>query len=298
MTELQVDVAVFAPLRMLFSYQWVAELGEPIVGIRVHIPLGASYRLGVICSVQNKPHDSNLKHVHDRLDITPLYDDVYQSWLKRAGGYYLSAEGQVWEMGLAWAQEAKRRFRCVHREGLQRYDTDLAAVFKSKAALSWTTIIRRMQGQFPCYRLLKAVQHGDIELAPHRLKKPKISRLQENRPIDLRSIQRTSAAKILKARKQFQPFLLFGVTGSGKTEVYLKAAEALIKQGKQVLILVPEIGLTPMWLARLSQRFQSLMTWHSAMSDKERVVVRANLKQLDVLIGTRSALFLPLSRLS
>jgi len=122
--------------------------------------------------------------------------------------------------------------------------------------------------------------------------------MQEERPNTLKSIQRIFVAKILKARKQFQPFLLFGDTGSGKTEVYLKAAEALVKQGKQVLILVPEIGLTPMWLARLSQRFDTLMTWHSAMSDRERMLVRANLNSLDVLIGTRSALFLPLSRLS
>ncbi|MDQ6990855.1 MAG: primosomal protein N' [Mariprofundaceae bacterium] len=299
MTELQVDVAVFAPLRMLLSYQWVAPLGEPMVGIRVQVPLGASYRLGVVCSIQRKTHDSPLKEVHDRLDIMPLYDPVYQSWLKRAGGYYLSPEGQVWEMGLAWAQENKRRFRCVHPDILQTYDADLAAVFKTKAALSWSTIMRRTQEKLPCYRLLQAVQRGDIELALRPLKNNKIaSKLQEERPNRLRPIQRSSVAKILKARKKFQPFLLFGVTGSGKTEVYLKAAEALVKQGQQVLILVPEIGLTPMWLARLSQRFESLMTWHSAMSDVERIAVRSKLNSLDVLIGTRSALFLPLPRLS
>ncbi|MDQ6952281.1 MAG: primosomal protein N' [Mariprofundaceae bacterium] len=299
MIKLLVDVAVFAPLRMLFSYQWVAELGQPIVGIRVKIPLGSSYRLGVICAIKVSDDGMpTLKNVHDRLDIAALYDDAYQSWLKRAGRYYLAPEGQVWEMGLAWAQEDKRRFCCVHRDALQAYDAGLAAVFKTKAALSWTTIMRRIQGHFPCYRLLQAVQHGDVALALHTLKAVKNLSMQEERPESLRPIQRKSVANILKSRKKFQPFLLFGVTGSGKTEVYLKAAEALVKCGRQVLILVPEIGLTPMWLARLSQRFQSLKTWHSAMSDRERISVRASLDSLDVLIGTRSALFLPLSRLS
>lgn len=290
---------MFAPLRMLFSYQWVAELGEPMVGIRVQVPLGSSYRLGVVCAMTvSNDGMPTLKKVHDRLDIVPLYDDAYQAWLKRAGRYYLAPEGQVWEMGLAWAQENKRRFRCVHRDALQAYDASLAAVFKTKAALSWATIIRRIQGHFPCYRLLQAVQHGHVELALPTLKEAKKSSMQEQRPTHLRVVQRKSVANILKSRKKFQPFLLFGVTGSGKTEVYLKAAEALVKRGQQVLILVPEIGLTPMWLARLSQRFQSLKTWHSAMSDRERIAVRASLDNLDVLIGTRSALFLPLLRLS
>jgi len=292
-----VDVAVFAPLRMLLSYRWVAALGDPVVGIRVQVPLGASCRWGVVCALKTGD-DANLKEVRDRLDIQPLYDAAYQSWLRRAGYYYLAPLGQVWEMGLAWAQEDKRRFRCVHREHLCTYDTDLAAAFKSKAALAWSTLVRRMHGDFPCYRLLMAVQHGDVEPAQKALKETPLSMMQEARPACLRPIQRQSVAKILWARKRFQSFLLFGVTGSGKTEVYLKAAEALVRRGQQVLILVPEIGLTPMWLARLSQRFNKLMVWHSAMSNVERIHVRSQLQALDVLIGTRSALFLPLPRLS
>jgi len=298
--NIAVKVAVFAPLRMSLTYLWAAALGEPIVGIRVQVPLGASCRWGVVCAILDSDSSLNLKlkHVRDRLDTMPLYDASYQTWLQRLGRYYLAAEGQVWEMALVWAQENKRRFRCQKHEALRLYDADLAAAFKTKAALSWTTLIRRMHGDFPCYRLLQAVNKGDVIPASKALDNTSLSSMQEEHPEHLRDIQRQSVIKILKSRQSFQPFLLFGVTGSGKTEVYLKAAEAFVKRGQQVLILVPEIGLTPMWLARLSQRFQSLMTWHSAMSDVERIHVRSQLEHLDVLIGTRSALFLPLPRLS
>jgi primosomal protein N' (replication factor Y) len=117
-------------------------------------------------------------------------------------------------------------------------------------------------------------------------------------PKTLREEQEQAYQSIMCAGDKFQSFLLFGVTGSGKTEVYLRAAQAKVKEGKQVLILVPEIGLTPMWLSRLEQRFEHVATWHSGMSDVERIALRHRMHAIDVLIGTRSALFLPLPRLS
>jgi primosomal protein N' (replication factor Y) len=80
--------------------------------------------------------------------------------------------------------------------------------------------------------------------------------------------------------------------------VYLEAAKQCVADGGQVLILVPEIGLTPMWQARLRQRFERIIIWHSALSSGQRIATRSHLDEAQILIGTRSALFLPLPRLA
>ncbi len=95
-------------------------------------------------------------------------------------------------------------------------------------------------------------------------------------------------------------FLLFGITGSGKTEIYLRAAAEVLKQGKQAIILVPEIALTPQTIKRFAARFSDrLAVWHSELSLNERYDTwrRVNLGQVDIVIGARSALFLPFDKL-
>jgi primosomal protein N' (replication factor Y) len=107
--------------------------------------------------------------------------------------------------------------------------------------------------------------------------------------------------KILQAfrsspHQQF-PFLLHGVTGSGKTEIYLRAAQECIRQGKQAIILVPEIALTPQSVRRFLERFPGQVGLvHSRLSDGERYDTwrRSRLGQLKIIIGPRSALFTPL----
>ena len=97
-----------------------------------------------------------------------------------------------------------------------------------------------------------------------------------------------------------QKFLLHGVTGSGKTEIYLRAIAATIDLGKQAIVLVPEIALTPQTVARFAARFPNRVTViHSGLSPGERYDVWRHLRdgQFDIVIGPRSALFAPLPRL-
>lgn len=99
---------------------------------------------------------------------------------------------------------------------------------------------------------------------------------------------------------QFQCFLLEGITGSGKTEVYFHAIEDVLSQKKQCLILVPEIGLTPQICDRLKQRFETtIAVIHSGLSDKERLHawVCAKNGNAKIIVGTRSAIFTPFSNL-
>jgi primosomal protein N' (replication factor Y) len=94
-------------------------------------------------------------------------------------------------------------------------------------------------------------------------------------------------------------FLLHGVTGSGKTEIYLRALAEILAQGKQGLMLVPEIALTPQTIRRFGARFKRLAVWHSQLSIGERFDIWRKCRdgQVDVLIGSRSALFVPLPNL-
>ena len=110
--------------------------------------------------------------------------------------------------------------------------------------------------------------------------------------------EQASAYKgILESRKYVN--LLYGVTGSGKTEVYLYLAREYLKRDKQVLILVPEISLTPQMINRVKSRFNDVAIYHSYLNDQERhrEYMRVLNDEVKIVIGTRSSIFLPFSKL-
>lgn len=116
----------------------------------------------------------------------------------------------------------------------------------------------------------------------------------------LNTEQATAVGAIRSEDTQFAAWLLAGVTGSGKTEVYLSVLENILAQGRQALVLVPEIGLTPQTIARFRERFNApVEVLHSGLNDSERLSVwlRARNGEAAIVIGTRSALFTPFSRL-
>jgi primosomal protein N' (replication factor Y) len=116
----------------------------------------------------------------------------------------------------------------------------------------------------------------------------------------LNPAQRQAAEAILSGRRGFEVFLLDGVTGSGKTEVYFSVIEALLREDRQVLLLVPEIGLTPQILGRIRRRFAcTLAVIHSGLTERERgdAWLLAASGAAAIVVGTRSAVFTPLPRL-
>ena len=118
----------------------------------------------------------------------------------------------------------------------------------------------------------------------------------EKNSIKLNEDQKKAVESIAASLNQFQCFLLDGVTGSGKTEVYLCVIKKLLKQGKQALILVPEISLTPQTLNRFQERFDvSIVSLHSKLTNKERLNIweKAKIGAIKIIIGTRSAVFTP-----
>ena len=295
-----VEVAVFSPLPGSFTYLWPAALGEPEAGLRLLLPFSKGRRHGVllreVTSKEMGGQTGELRAVEDRLDLTSLYDAGRRHWLERLRRYYLAPPGEVWSTALAWAaQDEKRRFRSADTEVLVRRFPVLADVFRTRAALSLGAICRRAQAPYAWYAVLCAHEQGLLheEACPSEAEAE--ASLME--PLQLTGAQQQAVAALAEGRDSFSPYLLFGCTGSGKTEVYLQAAASIVAEGGQLLVLVPEIGLTPLWIERLKRRFRRVAVWHSSMSGSERLEVRLQLDRIDVLIGTRSALFLPLPRL-
>ena len=121
----------------------------------------------------------------------------------------------------------------------------------------------------------------------------------KDKNVTLTNVQQKAYKTFKKSYDQYQAFLLKGVTGSGKTEIYLKIIEDMILDGKQVLILVPEITLIAPMAKRLKSRFESVEIYHSALSQGERLDAYTHMKQgeTDIVLGTRSAVFLPFQNL-
>jgi len=299
-----VDVSVFSPLRGTFSYIWPESLGDPDVGLRVRVPFGRnSVRNGLVVAVQREAGArEGLKWVVDRLDTTPVYDASRLRWLERAGRYYAAAPGEMGETAMGWAaDEDKRRWRITDGEGLSALDAELTAAFGRRSTLSAGSLRRKLPPEAFFHRLSVAIRRGLLEeVTPDAGSEDApngAGATQEKIPECLNAAQQHALEAILAAHG-FAPFLLFGCTGSGKTEVYLRAAAEHVSAGGRVLILVPEIGLTPQWLSRLRSRFSRVAVWHSGLSATERVAMRRELQHAEVLVGTRSALFLPLPELS
>ena len=136
---------------------------------------------------------------------------------------------------------------------------------------------------------------------PALLKKPSEAHVKvSSTDIQLTTEQSFAINEVLKNSSEFNGFLLHGVTGSGKTEVYLNITERLLKTGKQVLVLVPEIGLTPQMIARFKERIEGqVVAVHSQLNDtqKQDAYLLAKNGDAKVILGTRSAIFTPIPNL-
>jgi len=295
-----VEVAVFAPLLRGLSYLWPPHFGDPMVAIRLLVPLGSSQRLGVVERVLTMEYAdvTGYKMVIDRIDMAPLLSDSYLDWSARMADYYLALPGERWETALAWAaDEGRRRFQVSDAAALASTMPELLVAFGvSKRILTQATIRTRLASHGSYWQLRLAQHKGWITEVIDPLAMDTERSGKEER-VTLNPAQHRAVEHLIGSQGRFQCHLLFGCTGSGKTEVYIRAAQQVIAGGGQVLVLVPEIGLTPMWLARVTRRLGQVGVWHSALKPRFRHALRSRLAEVDAVVGTRSALFLPLPRL-
>ncbi|MBD3880369.1 primosomal protein N' [Phormidium tenue FACHB-886] len=203
--------------------------------------------------------------------------------------------------------EPPTAMRPKQRQAVTLLDTGMELTPRQKEILD---VLKRRGGELWLQELLQIcqvsssvvkglAQKGCIVLQPREVLRLEDSRSPLDQPKSLTSEQATALAT-LKQLNGFTQVLLHGVTGSGKTEVYLQAIAPLLQQGKSALVLVPEIGLTPQLTDRFRARFgKQVHVYHSALSDGERYDTWRQMLHgaAQVIIGTRSAIFAPLTNL-
>jgi len=308
------QVALPVPLARRFDYLLPAHL-RPVVGGRVRVPFGNRKAIGVVVgfSEQSDLPEAQLKNVLEVIDDESLFPPSLWRILHWAADYYHYPLGEVLFHALPVllrqgkpAQEAPLWQWFITELGRETAPESLKRAPKQQQALA---ILR----QQPLYRH-EIAQHDLADQALQALRAKGLCDLREHLPacedwrasfsingerLRLNTEQAMAVGAIRSEDEEFAPWLLAGITGSGKTEVYLSVLENVLSRGRQALVLVPEIGLTPQTIARFRARFNApIDVLHSGLNDSERMAVwlRARQGENAIVIGTRSALFTPFAR--
>jgi len=239
-------------------------------GTLVHVTLGRRDVMGLVWDdlaegqalTDDEPlPESELRPVGEALDALPPLSDRWRRLVEFAAGYYQRSIG---ELALA-----------VLPPQLRELDA------------------KQLQAR------LKKLDKADAEAAKAAAETPAV--VPERPALTAQQQQALDAVLALADSATPQPALLWGLTGSGKTEIYLRAAEAALERGQQVLVLVPEINLTPQLEARFAERFagHAIVSLHSALTPAQRLRhwLAAHLGRAQLVLGTRLAVFASMPRL-
>lgn len=309
-------VALAVPLRALFDYLPPDQAGisriEP--GTRLRVPFGRGERIAILVEIVDQPQvdPALLKPVKEILDDCPLLtlqDIHFMQWV---AAYYQHPSGEVM-LSLLPARLRKGEPPVTKTQACW-------LVTDSGKALPTVELSRSPRQQ----QLMQFFQQEDAPVSRERIRQQfesipsALKQLEEKgwvvrkeclvtpacRPqlteAPVLNQQQRKAAESINNCQGFSAYLLHGITGSGKTEVYLAAANNILLQKKQVLIMVPEIALTPQLLERFETRIQEpMVALHSGLSETERCFAwqQAASSQARVVIGTRSAIFTPMPEL-
>ncbi len=305
-------IAVPSPLRRLFDYRLPLDATHPPrPGQRYRVPFGRGSTVGILVELSDTTEvpEGKLKPAEAQLDNEPLLGPEELKLAAWAADYYRHPPGEVYAAALPVAlrqgkgAEVKPLLRWRLSEAGQALD-----VATLKRAPRQQALLRLLAGEEkglgaeridavqekwrPSMKGL--VEKGWVEVVEGScLPQPPSERDQ---PPGLHDEQQAAVAA-LAAAEGFAPFLLDGVTGSGKTEVYLQAMARVLAAGRQVLVLVPEIGLTPQLLERFRRRLGlPIAVLHSGLAEGERLCAwqAASSGEAPVVIGTRSAVFTPM----
>lgn len=285
------------------------------IGARVSVSFGRQNLIGIITEKvdPNEPFTGQfkLKAITALLDEEAILDQQVLTLLTWSAQYYQFPIGEVMQSALpALLRQGRALDILFHHWNILAHDDP-------------ESLLKRSQKQYDAYQILKLHPHGATEniLNLSGVETATLKALQKKgliecqleahdftpMPIQLAQMpltpnedQKRAIQQILKAQQRYQAFLLDGLTGSGKTEVYLQVMHEVLKQGKQVLVLVPEIGLTPQTVARFKSRFHcDVALLHSGLNDSKRLQAwqHAQTGKASIIIGTRSAIYTPLPHL-
>jgi primosomal protein N' (replication factor Y) len=306
-------IAVPSPLYRSFDYLPPASVATNALqpGSRVCVPFGRRKAIGILLEVarQSELEHARLKPALEILDAEAVLSSDILAMTQWASAYYHHPIGDALATALP---VLLRRGRAVPNASEPGWRLTQAGAQVDPDTLSraprQATVISRLRAyplgapradlEVPAEVLRSLGNKGWIE--PCTLEDAKVAAVAvTSTPHALNAAQQSAVDAVTISLKGFAAFLLEGVTGSGKTEVYLQIIDTLIGQGRQTLVLVPEIGLTPQLVKRFSSRFAvPLAVLHSGLSDGERLSAwqQARSGKALIIIGTRSAIFTPLAR--
>lgn len=311
----RVRVAVPVHLYDCFDYKVSAEEYQKIeVGARVSVSFGRQNLVGIVTEklALDAPIDPRfqLKHITELLDDQPIINDTVLKLVRWAAQYYQFPLGEVMHAALPALLRQGKPYNLLARTW-KVLDTQAEAKLKrslkqqeaykilSLHPLGTAETILNLSGIETS--TLKAIEKKGLircELETQNFSPEPVQLAQM--PLTANPEQKNAIQTILKNTQKYHAFLLDGLTGSGKTEVYLQVMHEVLKQGKQVLVLVPEIGLTPQTISRFQSRFHcNIVLLHSGLNESKRLQAwqYAQTGKASIILGTRSAIYTPMPNL-
>ena len=304
------EIAVPTPLYRTFDYLPPLDGTKAEVGSRVQIQFGNRDLVGTILSIKNQSsfEIAKLKPISKVLDTTSLLTDESLKLAKWAVKYYHSYPGEILSLcfptALRKGKEAKRKTEMVwvitntpQEFGRAKRQEEVYTFIANSEPGVLPSDLPDQKKDLPLIRQL--AKRGAIKKIPLAADKT-LSLSKQNstatKDLELNHEQQDAYDSISSDLDNYHSHLIFGITGSGKTEVFIQVIRRILNKGKQALILVPEIGLTPQLVKRFTDRFaEKVVTLHSEMSETEKLNswLAAQNGAARVVIGTRSALFTP-----
>ncbi|KAF7769016.1 primosomal protein N' (replication factor Y) (superfamily II helicase) [Pseudoalteromonas citrea] len=306
-----VEVAIKVPLPRTFDYK--LDEGQSVsIGARVEVSFANRRLVAMVVALKSDTQvpENKIKPITRIIDIEPVLSAQHIAFLRFTAQYYCHPLGETLFTALPGAL----------RSGDHPDKTTVATVSLTESGLTQPKLRSKKQ-QALLTQLHASGASSITELKALGFTKQQIDGLEDKAlvkqylehdtqwALSQRTIshkprlneEQAAACSVINQHQGYQTFLLEGITGSGKTEVYLQCLENIINSGQQALILVPEIGLTPQTVNRFRRRFPDtpIDLWHSNLTDNERLHVwrRSEQGSCALVIGTRSSIFLPFKNL-
>ena len=309
-----IQVALTSPFRHLFDYK-THKIIQP--GTRVSVPFGKQkVIMGIAINhiQQSTTPNNKLRAIHQTLDEQPIFSKELLELCQWCASYYHYPLGEVCQLAIP---TALRKPEAAPKATITAWKITEKGLATNAELLKRATKQRTALTTFQTVKYISAEQAKEHKISPNLLKALAEKALISKQEVDTVTTDPSPTQTLLKTPplilnseqqqaldalefETFNTYLLYGLTGSGKTEVYLQAIEKVLRQNQQVLVLVPEIGLTPQTVSRFEQRFNvPITTLHSNLTEKQRFTrwQSTRTQRPQVVIGTRSSIFSPLPNL-
>ena len=288
-----------------FSYKIPSNLKSNVkIGIRCLVPFGTRKLEGFIVEIkENIEATYELKEIIELIDENPILNDELLDLGKYIKKKTLCTLTSAYQTMLPSALKAKNNLKVnkktiLYIRKIKDYQTDNEKENILLELLNNSDISLKEANEISTYTVNKLIKKGIIEKYEKEVYRlNEVGIIEENKRI-LTEEQNNTINKI--NLNIFKPYLIHGVTGSGKTEVYMQLISKVLNNKKQALVLVPEISLTPQFVENFKKRFGSkIAVLHSHLSNGEKYDEwrKIERKEADIVIGARSAVFAPLTNI-